>query len=111
MSVDMPLNTESNDMIILTWNSLSKNFLRLNNVIRVNYSFLNFLRMVINIVICTCYDTSLLKFNKKIKKNVTYSLFGLKMIFYDQTKNTSPLSNGNSKSNFFFKFRFYVTQM
>ena len=44
MSVDLPLNTESNDMIILTWNSLSKNFLRLNNVIRVNYSFLNFFR-------------------------------------------------------------------
>jgi hypothetical protein len=51
MSVDLPLNTESNDMIILTWNSLSKNFLRLNNAIRViiesiriNYSFLNFFR-------------------------------------------------------------------
>ena len=44
MSVDLPLNTESNDMIILTWNSLSKNYLRLNNVIRVNYSFLNFFR-------------------------------------------------------------------
>jgi len=49
MSIDLPLNTESNDMIILTWNSLSKNFLRLNIVIRViiesirvNYSFCNF---------------------------------------------------------------------
>jgi hypothetical protein len=51
MSIDLPLNTESNDMIILTLNSLSKNFLRLNIVIRViidsirvNYSFCNFFR-------------------------------------------------------------------
>ena len=51
MSVDLPLNTESNDMIILTWNYLSKNFLRLKNVIhviiesiRLNYSFLNFFK-------------------------------------------------------------------
>jgi len=35
MSIDLPLNTESNDMIIVTLNSLSKNFLRLNIVIRV----------------------------------------------------------------------------
>jgi hypothetical protein len=47
MSIDFPLNTESNDMIILTLNSL--NFLRLIIVIRViiesirvNYSFCNF---------------------------------------------------------------------
>ena len=49
MSIDLPLNTESNDMIILTLNSL--NFLRLIIVIRViiesirvNYSFCNFFR-------------------------------------------------------------------
>ena len=28
-----------------------------------------------------------------------------KMIFYDQTKNTSPWSNGDSELNFFFQIR------
>ena len=50
-----------------------------------------------------------LKFNKNLKKTVTSSLFWLKMIFYDQTKNTSPWSNGDFESNFFFKFGFYAS--
>ena len=44
-----------------------------------------------------------LRLNKNIKKNVTCSLFRLKTKFYDLTKNTSPWSNGDSKSNFFLK--------
>ena len=57
MSIDLPLNTESNDMIILTLNSLSKNFLRLNILIRVIIDL--GLKQMENSSVSYCLDTVL----------------------------------------------------
>ena len=53
MSIDLPLNTESNDMIILTF----KNFLRLNIVIRVIIDL--GLKQMENSSVSYCLDTVL----------------------------------------------------
>ena len=57
MSIDLPLKTESNDMIILTLNSLSKNFLRLNILIRVIIDL--GLKQMENSSVSYCLDTVL----------------------------------------------------